>query len=155
MKAILNDGTLAIYSHSLKKAKSVVCPGDFVYVGAKYADKNQHPRDTMSYVANQDFKEAKMWTRKIRIYKGMPLRAFVDEMSRWEGFTIKIWDCIPNNKHISVSICYQSGREEVYSAIRQAGVLLHEEKGMISFCPEDKRDRVAMRLLDGNDGRVK
>ncbi|NPE44769.1 hypothetical protein [Sphingobacterium prati] len=33
----------------------------------------------------------------------------------------------------------------------KASVLLHEEKGMISFCPEDKRDRVAMWLLDGKD----
>jgi len=106
-------------------------------------------------MANQDFKEAKMWTRKIRVYKDIPLYVFVDEMSRWEGFTIKKWDCIPKNKHLSVSICYQSGREEVYSAIRQAGVLLHEEKGMISFCPEDKRDRIAMKPLGGNGRRVK
>lgn len=126
-----------------------------MYVGAKYAGKNQHSRDTISYMANQDFKEAKMWTRKIRVYKDIPLYVFVDEMSRWEGFTIKKWDCIPKNKHLSVSICYQSGREEVYSAIRQAGVLLHEEKGMISFCPEDKRDRIAMKPLGGNGRRVK
>lgn len=106
-----------------------------MYVGAKYAGKNHHPRDTISYVANQDFKEAKMWTRKICIYKDMPLRAFVDEMSCWEGFTIKKTGLHPNNKHISLSICYQSGREEVYSAVRQAGVLVQEEKGMVSFCP--------------------
>ncbi|QIH35257.1 FecR domain-containing protein [Sphingobacterium sp. DR205] len=155
MKAMLNDGTLEIYSRNLNKTRSIVCPGDFVYIGAKYVGKNQLPRDTMTYVANLDFEEAKMWTRKIRIYRNMPLWAFVDEMSRWEGFTIKRWDCIPKNKLISVSICYQSGREEVYSAIRQAGVLLHEEKGMISFCPEDKRDRVAMRQLDRNDRKLK
>ncbi|PUV22768.1 FecR domain-containing protein [Sphingobacterium athyrii] len=154
-KTMLNDGKLEVYSHSLNKTRSIVCPGDFVYIGAKYVGKNQLPRDTMTYVANLDFEEAKMWTRKIRIYRNMPLWAFVDEMSRWEGFTIKRWDCIPKNKLISVSICYQSGREEVYSAIRQAGVLLHEEKGMISFCPEDKRDRVAMRQLDRNDRKLK
>ncbi len=108
----------------------------------------------MSYVANQDFDEAKMWTRKIRVYKDMPLRAFVDEMSRWEGFMIKRWECIPKDKHISVAICYKSGREEVYAAIRQAGVLLHESKGMISFCPEDKRDRVAMKFSDSRPGGI-
>lgn len=154
-KIMLNDGKMEIYSHSLNKVQSIVCPGDFVYVGAKYAGKNQQPRDTMSYLANQDFNDAKMWTRKIRIYRNMPLWAFVDEMSRWEGFTIKRWECIPKDKHISAAICYQSGREEVYSAIRQAGVLLHEEKGMISFCPEDKRDRVAMRLLGGYNRKLK
>ncbi|WP_313420028.1 FecR domain-containing protein [Sphingobacterium multivorum] len=155
MKVMLNDGTMEVYSYNLNKVQSIVCPGDFVYVGAKYADKNQQLRDTMTYVANQDFKEAKMWTRKIRIYRNMPLWAFVDEMSRWEGFTIKRWECIPKDKHISAAICYQSGKEEVYSAIRQAGVLLHEEKGMISFCPEDKRDRVAMWLLDGYERKLK
>lgn len=148
MKALLNDGKMEIYSYSLNKIQSVVCPGDFVYVDAKYAGKNQLSRDTMSYLASQDFKEARMWTRKIRIYKDISLHAFVDEMSRWEGGTIKNWDFIPKDRHISVSICYQSGREEVYSAIRQAGILLHEEKGMVSFCPEDKWDRVAMKFSD-------
>lgn len=74
----------------------------------------------------------------------MPLRAFVDEMSRWEGFTIKRWECIPKDKHISIAICYQSGREEVYSGIRQADVLQQEGKGIVSFCLKDKRDRAAM-----------
>lgn len=148
MKALLNDGKMEIYSYSLNKVQPVVCPGDFVYVGAKHVGKNQPSRDTMSYLASQDFKEARMWTRKIRVYKDISLQAFVDEMSRWVGFTIKKWDCIPKDRHISVSICYQSGREEVYSAIRQAGILLHEEKGMVSFCPEDKRDRVAMKFSD-------
>lgn len=154
-KTMLNAGKITQYSYRLDKIQTLVSPGDFGFVGAKYAGKNQPPRDTMSYVANQDFKEAKMWTRKIRVYRNMPLRAFVDEMSRWEGFTIKRWECIPKDKQISAAICYQSGREEVYGAIRQAGVLLHEEKGMISFCPEDKRDRVAMRLLDIKDRKLK
>lgn len=154
-KTMLNAGKITQYSYRLDKIQTLVSPGDFGFVGAKYAGKNQPPRDTMSYVANQDFKEAKMWTRKIRVYRNMPLRAFVDEMSRWEGFTIKRWECIPKDKQISAAICYQSGREEVYGAIRQAGVLLHEEKGMVSFCPEDKRDRVAMRLLDIKDRKLK
>ncbi|MDR6735731.1 hypothetical protein J2X77_002602 [Sphingobacterium sp. 2149] len=77
------------------------------------------------------------------------------QISLWEGFTIKRWECIPKDKHISVAICYQSSREEVCAAIRQAGVLLYESKGMISFCTEDKRDRVAMRLLDSSDRKFK
>ncbi|WP_313240015.1 FecR family protein [Sphingobacterium multivorum] len=148
MKTMLNSGTMQVYSHKLNKVQFMACPGDFVYVGTKYAGHNQQPRDTMGYVADQDFEEAKMWTRKIRVYKDMPLLVFVDEMSRWEGFTIKKWDCIPKDRHISVSICYRSGREEVYSAIRQAGVLLNEEKGMVSFCPEDRLNRVAMKFSD-------
>ena len=155
MKTILNDGTLQVYAYHLKKGRSIICPGDFVFVGAKNVGKNQHVQDTMDYVANLDFEDARMWTRKIRIYKDIPLYVFVDEMSRWEGFVIKKWDCIPKNKHISVSICYQSGREDVYAAIRQAGILLHEKEGMISFCPEDKHERVAMRQLNGGNRKIK
>jgi len=86
----------------------------------------------------------KMWTRKVRTYKNMPLRAFVDDMSRWEGFTIKRWDCLPKNKFVTISVHYQSEKEEVYSAIRDAGVFLYEQKGMLSFCPEDEKNKVAM-----------
>jgi len=73
---MLNNGKLEVYPHSLNKMRSIVSPGDFVFVGATYVGKNQPPRDTMSYVANQDFDEAKMWTQKIRVYKNMLLRAF-------------------------------------------------------------------------------
>ncbi|PUV22359.1 hypothetical protein DCO56_22660 [Sphingobacterium athyrii] len=34
-------------------------------------------------------------------------------------------------------------------------MLLHEEKGMISFFLEDKHDRAAMKLLDGNERKLK
>ncbi|WP_181151434.1 hypothetical protein [Sphingobacterium gobiense] len=34
-------------------------------------------------------------------------------------------------------MCYRRDKEGVFAAIREAGVLLYESKGMISFCPED------------------
>ncbi|WP_333863996.1 hypothetical protein [Sphingobacterium sp.] len=55
---------------------------------------------------------------------------------------------MPCDKLISVSICYRSRPEEVFTGIRHAGVLLYEEKGMIRFCPEQKHDRVAIRLSE-------
>ncbi|MEN5088848.1 hypothetical protein ABE426_20470 [Sphingobacterium faecium] len=91
-----------------------------------------------------DFEIAKMWTRKVRTYKNLPLIVFVDEMSRWEGFTIKRWDCLPKNKLITASVHYRGKKEEVYSALSGAGVLLYEEKGMLSFCPKDGSNRVAV-----------
>lgn len=51
---------------------------------------------------------------------------------------------MPKNKLITASVHYQSNKEEVYSAINDAGVLLYEEKGMLSFCPEDEKNKVAM-----------
>ncbi|TJZ60520.1 RagB/SusD family nutrient uptake outer membrane protein [Sphingobacterium olei] len=78
-------------------------------------------------------------------YEDIPLRAFVDEMSRWEGFTVKDWRCIPRDKKINVSVCYLNDRQEVYAAIRKAGVLLYEENGMISFCAEDNNRRVVFK----------
>lgn len=53
--------------------------------------------------------------------------------------------CIPN-KLISTTVCYRTNREKVYAVIRDAGVLMYEKKGMISFCPEDhKESRTAMK----------
>lgn len=42
-KTMLNDGKLEVYSRSLNKTLSIVCPGDFVYIGTKYVGKNQLP----------------------------------------------------------------------------------------------------------------
>ncbi|HBI87398.1 MAG TPA: hypothetical protein DDY75_05855, partial [Sphingobacterium sp.] len=81
----------------------------------------------------------------VREYKDVPLTEFVWQMSRWHGFTVKNMKCIPN-KLISTTVCYKTTREKVYAAIRDAGVLMYEKKGMISFCPEDHRDsRTAMK----------
>ncbi|HBW82146.1 MAG TPA: hypothetical protein DEF78_21435 [Sphingobacterium sp.] len=66
-------------------------------------------------------------------------------MSRWHGFAVKNMKCIPN-KLISTTVCYRTNREKVYAVIRDAGVLMYEKKGMISFCPEDHKDsRTAMK----------
>ncbi|WP_312791821.1 hypothetical protein [Sphingobacterium sp.] len=65
----------------------------------------------------------------------------------WSLGNDKKWDCIPNNKLISVTIYYQRGEKDVCSAIIRADVLLREEKGMIIFFTEVRRDRVAMKPM--------
>ncbi|MFD2903813.1 FecR domain-containing protein [Sphingobacterium anhuiense] len=143
-KIVLNNGKLDLYAYSLKKSKTMYCPGDLGVLVATQSSKSSMPKDTLFRMENMDFEIAKMWTRKVRIYKNIPLRAFVEEMSRWEGFTIKRWDCVPKNKLVTASVHYRSDKQEVYSTIRDAGVLLYEERGMLSFCPEDKKNKIAM-----------
>lgn len=143
-KIVLNNGKLDLYAYSLKKSKKMYCPGDLGVLMATQSAKSSVPKDTLFHMENMDFEIAKMWTRKVRIYKNIPLRAFVEEMSRWEGFTIKRWDCVPKNKLVTASVHYRSDKQEVYSTIRDAGVLLYEERGMLSFCPEDKKNKIAM-----------
>jgi hypothetical protein len=154
-KTMLNVGRLDLYARNLKKVQALTLPGDLGFVETVFRNKNKFAKDTIGYVGDQHFESAKNWVRKIRVYKEIPLRVFVDEMSRWEGFKVTKTDCLPKDKCISVAICYRSGPEEVFAAIRQAGVLLYEERGMISFCPEDKHDRVAMRPSEYSDQKLK
>jgi len=143
-KIVLNNGKLDLYAYNLKKSKRLHSPRDLGVLMADWLDKSIVPKDTLFRMADMNFEMAKMWTRKVRTYENIPLRAFVEEMSRWEGFTIKQWDCLPKNKFITTSVHYQSAKEEVYSAIKDAGVLLYEERGMLSFCPQDKKNKIAM-----------
>ena len=41
-KAMLNDGTLEIYSRNRHKVQSIIHPGDFVFVGAAYVGKKSN-----------------------------------------------------------------------------------------------------------------
>lgn len=50
---------------------------------------------------------------------------------------VKDDSCLPADKTITTMVCYRKDREAVFAAIREASVLLFENKGMISFCPED------------------
>lgn len=150
-KAVLNTGELDLYSYKLKEAVTLRCPNDFGMISPSANSPKQAPRDSLISASNVDFEVAKMWTKVVRTYEDIPLRAFVDEMSRWEGFTIKDWQCVPKDKKINVSVCYLNDRKEVYAAIRKAGVLLYEEKGMISFCAEDNNRRIVFKEWNSGD----
>ena len=88
------------------------------------------------------------------MYRDVPLVAFVHEMSHWEGFTIKNWDCIPKDKPITISIPYTGGTDEVLVAIRHDGWLLYEENTMISFCPDDVKPKIALGEGENIEGRT-
>lgn len=117
----------------------ILCTDDLGAIRTTRAGQTGVARDTLMFAQNIDFESAIMWTKVVRRYENIPLRAFVEEMSRWEGFTIKDWSCIPKDKVITVSVCYRNDRNQVYAVIRNAGVVLYEEKGIISFCPEDTK----------------
>ncbi|WP_400260878.1 FecR domain-containing protein [Sphingobacterium sp. SG20118] len=138
-KLVLNNGALDLYSYSLRKSESLYCHGDLGVLKAERSHKSGLQIDTLFREVDMDFEMAKMWTRKVRSYKNISMQAFVEEMSRWEGFTIKRWDCLSQEKLVTVSVHYQSNREVVYSAIRHAGLILYEDRGRISFCPDDDK----------------
>lgn len=62
---------------SLKKSETLYCPGDLGVMMAVRSDKSRVAKDTLFRMENMDFEMAKMWTRKVRIYKNIPLVAFV------------------------------------------------------------------------------
>ncbi|MBE8720463.1 hypothetical protein [Sphingobacterium pedocola] len=78
----------------------------------------------MIYRSNGDIKEELAWTKVSHSYKEASLRTFVAQMSRWHGFTVKDMNCIPKDGRINASICYKSSNEEVFAAIRKAGITL-------------------------------
>ncbi|NGF55819.1 hypothetical protein G5B00_04770 [Parapedobacter sp. SGR-10] len=96
-------------------------------------------RDTLIAAQGINFESAIVWTKVVRRYDNIPLRAFVEEMSRWEGFTIKDWRCIPEDKVVTAAVCYRNDREQVFAAIRNSGVQLWVKEQMLSFCPEDTK----------------
>lgn len=89
-------GKLVLYSYNLKKSEALNLPGDIgmLLAGRLYGFGLQV---YILFVGpNMDIEIDKIWTRKVRIYKNIPLVAFVEEMSRFEGFMIKPWDCVTN-----------------------------------------------------------
>lgn len=153
-KVMLVDGKADLYVKSLKKDLKLSRCGDLGMVVQYRVPQGNSLRDTLVFSKDQDILEARQWTQKLRVYRDVPLVAFMYEMSRWEGFTVKNWDCIPKDKPITISIPYTSGTDDVLAAIRDAGVLLYQEKTMISFCPDDVKPKIALGNDDNIEGRV-
>lgn len=136
-------GKLVLYSYNLKKSEALNLPSDMGVLLVGRLNSFCFQVYILFIGPNMDIEIDKIQTRKVRIYKNIPLVAFVEEMSRLEGFTIKRWDCV-TNQLVTVAVYYQSAKEEVYSAINDFGVLLYEEKGIFSLCPEDEKNKIAM-----------
>jgi hypothetical protein len=138
-KTLLRNGEVDLFANNHVKPLALMCPHDLGVIKTVATGQKGALRDTLLFVQDMSFESAILWTKAVRRYKDIPLRAFVDEMSRWEGFTIKDWSCIPKDRTITVSVCYRDDRNQVFAAIREAGIKLYEEKGMISFCPDDTK----------------
>lgn len=145
-KIMLRNGIATLYAKNKIKGLRLTQRGDFGAITKLLSAEESTPADTLILAHNHDIEQAKQWTHKIRKYNDMPLVAFMHEMSRWEGFTIKNWDCIPKDKPITISIPYTSGMDQIWAAIRERGVPLYQKNTLISFCAEDIRKETKLAL---------
>ncbi|WP_286898407.1 MULTISPECIES: FecR family protein [Sphingobacterium] len=144
-RATVSHGEVLVSDRRSYKSKELQCLDEAVVIKSYLPKGEKVQRDSLFYLKNGDFEQASQWANAVREYKDVPLKEFVWQMSRWHGFAVKNMKCIPN-KLISTTVCYRTNREKVYAVIRDAGVLMYEKKGMISFCPEDHKDsRTAMK----------
>lgn len=106
--------------------------------------------DSIKHEGPADRTALLVWTKAVRRYKDMPLREFVAQMSRWYGFEVQDYRCLPAEQRVTTTVCYRRDKEAAYAAIREAGVRFYESKGMISFCPDDAKvsedNKVALAL---------
>lgn len=132
-KATLISGSAVALSRRSIHSKKLDCPGDQTVVKS-YARINDTVADSLFFKRNGDVKEALVWTKATRNYRNVSLRQFVVDMSRWCGFTVENLNCIPEQLRINTSICYRASRQQVYSEIRRAGIMVYEKGESISFC---------------------
>src|SRR5690606_6131949 len=146
-RAAALGGKLSLHANSRKEALQLDCYGAQGSV-ARFVNTKGQEKDSLLYRELKDPDVLLVWTKAVRTYKDIPLREFVAQMSSWYGFQVKDYSCLPADKLISTTVCYRKDREGVFTAIREAGVLLYESKGMISFCPEDAE------LIKKNEGLI-
>lgn len=135
-RAAALDGELSLY---ISTSEEEVLLGSYGAQGSitTYSVSHGVFKDTLRYERTTNPEAILGWTKAVRTYKDYPLREFVAQMSRWYGFQVKDYSCLPADRRITTMVCYRKDRETVFAAIRETGVLLYESKGMISFCPEE------------------
>ncbi|MBD1434368.1 FecR domain-containing protein [Sphingobacterium sp. DN00404] len=137
-RAATLKGELSLHTGDSEEKVSLDCYGAQGSIWT-YAISPGVFKDTLRYEATTDTKAVLAWTKAVRTYKDVPLREFVAQMSLWYGFQVKDYSCLPADRRITTTVCYRKDREAAFAAIREAGVLLYESKGMISFCPEEAK----------------
>lgn len=137
-RAAALDGELSLY---ISTSEEEVLLGSYGAQGSITTYSMSHGvfKDTLRYERTTNPEAILGWTKAVRTYKDYPLREFVAQMSRWYGFQVKDYSCLPADRRITTMVCYRKDRETVFAAIRETGVLLYESKGMISFCPEEAK----------------
>lgn len=136
-RAATLNGELSLHANSRKETLQLECYGAQGAVARFVNKRDGEEKDSLLYGVHKDPDALLRWTKAVRSYRNIPLREFVGQMSRWYGFQVKDYSCLPADKRITTTVCYRKDREVVFAAIREAGVSLYESKGMISFCPED------------------
>lgn len=137
-RVTLGAGRQTLYSDRLQQHVVLDCLGAEGYlVGVRVGQDNPQIRDSLIYREDANYAAAMRWTKAVRNFDNVSLADFTREMSRWYGFKIVNYDCIPKDRRISTTLCYRDARIVAYEAIRNAGVVLYEQGSMISFCEDE------------------
>lgn len=136
--AVLDQGNLDMFSYNTDGKLTLHRHENLGSIVALPASESKGKRDTLVFADRMNFEKASLWTKEVRDYKDYPLRAYVEEMSRWYGFVIKDWDCFPNNKVVNAKVRYDDPIEVALAALHDSGVVLYEENGLWTLCPENK-----------------
>lgn len=136
-RAAALDGELSLHANRRDDTVLLSCYGAQGSITTYATAQKGVFKDSLKYEGITDTDAILVWTKAVRTYKDVPLREFVAQMSFWYGFRVKDYHCLPADRRITTTVCYRKDKEAVFAAIREAGVLLYESKGIISFCPED------------------
>lgn len=128
---ILLAGRMAVESLASGQVQPMDCPGDMA-IASRAPGQGQ---GTLRFVRDGPTDAALSWTKAKRTYKNVPLRQFVLEASRWHGFKVQDINCIPADRRINATLCYRAPNNELFAAIKAAGVTMYEKEGMLVFCP--------------------
>lgn len=144
LKAVLDLGTVQMYG--LHRAKPILLHAHehFGVVRQIAAAQGEPARDSLIFQEHLELASAKDWMKVIRSYKNMPMSAYVEEVSRWDGLKFEDLKCMPAQQTVDIAICYRSSRSEILASLRDAGVNIREDRGLLSFCPEENEKWVAM-----------
>lgn len=135
---VLEEGKVDMYSYNSKDKLELRKYENIGSIVSLPKSNHSSKRDTLVFADRMDFGIANRWTKQVRDYKNYPLRAYLEEMSRWYGFVVKDWDCFPKNKVVTAQVRYNDPLEVALDALRQSGVVLYQDKGLWSFCSEKK-----------------
>jgi ferric-dicitrate binding protein FerR (iron transport regulator) len=105
-------------------------PGQEAIAGFKQATDSKH----LITVHSADIAKAVSWKKVIRVYKNVPLRAFVSDIGRWYDLEMLHTECIPD-RGISATLCYETPLSEILKLLRKNGVRFMLEVKRIVFCP--------------------
>ncbi|MET0634562.1 MAG: FecR domain-containing protein [Chitinophagaceae bacterium] len=149
---VLVAGSLQVADSNDLRAISLVSCGDNGII-ANIRPEGKPVRDTVIFNKHLDIAQALTWIRSNRLYNGVPLRRFVQDMSRWYGLQFSSLNCIPEDLKVRTVICSQAPMEEALAIIERAGVKIYREGSFLSFCPPDKDEKKSFNYPNNQNSR--